>query len=56
VALAVVGLIGSSLTLVVSTLGLLLWDRFAVVARAVSLSGFILVLRNFTIFTHIAGL
>jgi peptide/nickel transport system permease protein len=34
VALAVVGLMGSSLTLVVLTLGLLLWDRFAVVARA----------------------
>jgi peptide/nickel transport system ATP-binding protein len=33
VALAVVGLMGSSLTLVVLTLGLLLWDRFAVVAR-----------------------
>ena len=33
VALAVVGLIGSSLTVVVMTLGLLLWDRFAVVAR-----------------------
>ena len=37
VALAVVGLIGSSLTLVVSTLGLLLWDRFAVVARATTM-------------------
>lgn len=34
VALAVVGLIGSSLTVVVAVLGLLLWDRFAVVARA----------------------
>jgi peptide/nickel transport system permease protein len=34
VALAVVGLMGSSLTLVVATLGLLLWDRFAVVARS----------------------
>lgn len=34
VALAVVGLMGSSLTLVVLTLGLLLWDRFAVVARS----------------------
>ncbi len=33
VALAVVSLIGSSLTVVVLTLGLLLWDRFAVVAR-----------------------
>jgi len=37
VALAVVGLIGSSLTLVVATLGLLLWDRFAVVARATTM-------------------
>ena len=37
VALAVVGLVGSSLTLVVSTLGLLLWDRFAVVARATTM-------------------
>lgn len=37
VALAIVGLIGSSLTLVVSTLGLLLWDRFAVVARATTM-------------------
>jgi peptide/nickel transport system permease protein len=34
VALAVVGLLGSSLPLVFLTLGLLLWDRFAVVARA----------------------
>lgn len=34
VALAVVGLIGSSLTVVVAVLGLLLWDRFAVVTRA----------------------
>ena len=33
VALAVVGLLGSSLTLVILVLGLLLWDRFAVVAR-----------------------
>ena len=33
VALTVVALIGSSLTVVVLTLGLLLWDRFAVVAR-----------------------
>jgi peptide/nickel transport system permease protein len=33
VALAVVSLVGSSLTVVVATLGLLLWDRFAVVAR-----------------------
>ena len=34
VALAVVSLIGSSLLVVVVTLGLLLWERFAVVARA----------------------
>ena len=33
VALAVVSLIGSSLTVVVMTLGLLLWERFAVVTR-----------------------
>jgi peptide/nickel transport system permease protein len=33
VALTAVALVGSSLTMVVSTLGLLLWDRFAVVAR-----------------------
>lgn len=33
VALAVVSLVGSSLTVVVATLGLLLWERFAVVAR-----------------------
>ncbi len=37
VALAVVGLLGSSLTLVVMTLGLLLWDRFAVVARSATM-------------------
>ena len=37
VALAVVGLSGSSLTVVVATLGLLLWDRFAVVARATTM-------------------
>ena len=37
VALAVVGLLGSSLTLVLSTLGLLLWDRFAVVARSTTM-------------------
>jgi peptide/nickel transport system permease protein len=37
VALAVVGLLGSSLLLVVCTLGLLLWDRFAVVARATTM-------------------
>jgi peptide/nickel transport system permease protein len=34
IALAVVSLVGSSLSVVVLTLGLLLWDRFAVVARA----------------------
>jgi peptide/nickel transport system permease protein len=33
-ALAVVSLVGSSLLVVVMTLGLLLWERFAVVARA----------------------
>ena len=37
VALAVVSLIGSSLTVVVMTLGLLLWDRFAVVARTTTM-------------------
>ncbi len=37
VALAVVSLIGSSLTVVVATLGLLLWDRFAVVARVATM-------------------
>jgi peptide/nickel transport system permease protein len=37
VALAVVGLMGSSLMLVIATLGLLLWDRFAVVARATTM-------------------
>ncbi len=37
VALAVVGLVGSSLTVVVLTLGLLLWDRFAVVARSTTM-------------------
>lgn len=37
VALAVVGLVGSSLTVVVMTLGLLLWDRFAVVARSTTM-------------------
>jgi peptide/nickel transport system permease protein len=37
VALAVVGLMGSSLTLVALTLGLLLWDRFAVVARSTTM-------------------
>ena len=33
VALTVVAMVGSSLTIVILTLGLLLWDRFAVVAR-----------------------
>jgi len=37
VALAVVGLLGSSMTLLVITLGLLLWDRFAVVSRATTM-------------------
>ncbi|MCC6718380.1 MAG: ABC transporter permease [Acetobacteraceae bacterium] len=37
VALAVVGLIGSSLSVVVLTLGLLLWDRFAVVTRTTTM-------------------
>lgn len=37
VALAVVSLVGSSLTVVVATLGLLLWDRFAVVARVTTM-------------------
>ena len=37
VALAVVGLMGQGLGLVVATLGLLLWDRFAVVARATTM-------------------
>jgi peptide/nickel transport system permease protein len=37
VALAVVSLVGSSLTVVVATLGLLLWDRFAVVARVATM-------------------
>ena len=37
VALAVVALVGSSLTVVVMTLGLLLWDRFAVVARTTTM-------------------
>ncbi len=37
VALAVVSAIGSSLTVVVLTLGLLLWERFAVVARTTTL-------------------
>ena len=37
VALAIVSAIGSSLTVVVLTLGLLLWDRFAVVARTTTM-------------------
>ncbi|WP_135465657.1 ABC transporter permease [Crenalkalicoccus roseus] len=37
VALAVVGLMGSSFTLVILVLGLLLWDRFAVVARSTTM-------------------
>jgi peptide/nickel transport system permease protein len=37
VALAVVGLLGSSMTLLALTLGLLLWDRFAVVARSTTM-------------------
>jgi peptide/nickel transport system permease protein len=37
VALAVVGLLGSSMTILMFTLGLLLWERFAVVARATTM-------------------
>ena len=37
VALAVVSLVGSSLTVVMFTIGLLLWDRFAVVSRATTM-------------------
>lgn len=37
VALAVVGLLGSSMTLLVITLGVLQWDRFAVVSRATTM-------------------
>ncbi len=37
VALAVVGLLGTSMTLLVVTLGLLLWERFAVVARSTTM-------------------
>ena len=37
VALAVVSLIGSSLTVVVATLGFLLWERFAVVSRVATM-------------------
>jgi peptide/nickel transport system permease protein len=37
VALAVVGLLGSSMTILMMTLGLLLWERFAVVARSTTM-------------------
>jgi peptide/nickel transport system permease protein len=37
VALTVVALVGSSFTVVILTLGLLLWDRFAVVARTTTM-------------------
>jgi peptide/nickel transport system permease protein len=37
VALTVASLMGSSLTLVILTLGLLMWDRFAVVARTMTM-------------------
>jgi peptide/nickel transport system permease protein len=37
VALAVVGLLGSSMTILMLTLGLLLWERFAVVARSTTM-------------------
>ncbi|WP_420391752.1 ABC transporter permease [Acuticoccus sp.] len=37
VALAVVSLVGSSLTMVIWVLGLLIWDRFAVVMRAATM-------------------
>src|SRR3979411_1047320 len=37
VALTVVALVGSSLAVVILTLGLLLWDRFAVVARSTTM-------------------
>ena len=36
-ALAVAGLLGTSFTLVILVLGLLLWDRFAVVARSTTM-------------------
>ena len=39
VALAVVSLIGSSLTVVIWVLGLLIWDRFAVVMRSATHAG-----------------
>jgi peptide/nickel transport system permease protein len=39
VALTVVALVGSSLAVVILTLGLLLWDRFAVVARTTAMQG-----------------
>src|SRR5262249_35240155 len=37
VALAVVALVGSSLTVVILVLGLLIWDRFAVVMRSATM-------------------
>ena len=37
VALTVVALVGSSLTVVILTLGLLLWERFAVVSRTTTM-------------------
>lgn len=37
VALAVAGLLGSSMPILIVTLGLLLWDRFAVVARSTTM-------------------
>ena len=37
VALAVVGMVGSSLTVVIWVLGLLIWDRFAVVMRSATM-------------------
>ncbi len=37
VSLAVVGLLGSSMTILMLTLGLLLWERFAVVARSTTM-------------------
>lgn len=37
VALAVVGVVGGSLTVVILTLGLLLWDRYAVVTRSATM-------------------
>ena len=37
VALTVVAMVGSSLTVVMMTLGLLLWERFAVVSRSATM-------------------